>query len=149
MHIREANESDIDALVEMGRAFFAYSAFSAKSSFDAASVEATLLGAMRTGCVLVCERDGVVIGGIAGVLAPVWFNMHELAAVEMAWWVAPEFRKTFAAIRLYHAFEAWAVDKGASVVVMSDLVINGTPPEAKLFEKLGFAATERSHMKRV
>ena len=39
--------------------------------------------------------------------------------------------------------------QGASVVVMSDLVINDVPPEAGLFEKLGFAATERSHMKRV
>ena len=61
----------------------------------------------------------------------------------------PEHRGSKLAIKLLREFERWGKERGASHVVMSDLVIEGGTPAGQLFEKLGYVLVERSHVKGV
>lgn len=149
IQVRRGTIEDIDALVEMGGRFFAFSAFSGFIPYDADAVRTGLTGLLEHGVVLVADCDGQLVGGIVGAMAPVWFNKDTRAATELAWWVNEDFRHTSAGIKLYRAFEQWAKDQGAHAIVMSDLVIRGVAPAENLFRKLGFTTVERSHVKKV
>jgi RimJ/RimL family protein N-acetyltransferase len=153
--IRPAEPKDLDALTDMGAQFFAYSTFAKVVQFDRDAARAAIAryaapGTMLTdpdSVVLVAEVEGEVVGGLVGFIGPMWFNPAARVATELAWWVAEEHRGGTAAIRLYRAFEAWADKQDADVIVMSDLVIEGETPAARLFEKLGYATVERAHIK--
>ncbi len=154
--IRNADPDDLDVLADMGEKFFAYSAFAKVVPFDRDAVREAIGVYARPGTmltlpdslVLVAEVDDEIVGGLVGLIGPMWFNPAARVATELAWWVAEEHRGSSAAIRLYRAFEAWAWDRNADMIVMSDLVIDGETPAARLFEKLGYATVERAHMKR-
>lgn len=149
--IRPATHDDIDALLAMGEKFFLFSRFAQFANFDRDTARASitaLIGA-EVGVCLVAVIDGEVVGGIVGALAPLWFAPTCLSATEFAWWVSEEHRGGTAGIKLLRAFEQWAKNKGAAMVSMSDLVIEGATPAGRLFEKLGYTVIERSHVKKV
>jgi GNAT superfamily N-acetyltransferase len=147
--VRRGTIEDIDALVDMGGRFFAFSAFSEFVPFDPDAVRAGLIALLDGGVVFVAEREHQIVGGIVGAMTSVWFNPDARTATELGWWVDEEHRTTSAGIKLYRAFEAWAKEQGAHAIVMSDLVIRGVAPAENLFMKLGFTTVERSHVKKV
>lgn len=135
----------------MGEKFFVFSHFAQFADFnrDTARASITALIGAEVGVCLVAAIDGEVVGGIVGALAPLWFAPTCLSATEFAWWVSEEHRGGTAGIKLLRAFEQWAKNKGAAMVSMSDLVIEGATPAGRLFEKLGYTVIERSHVKKV
>lgn len=149
--IRKAVPEDLDTLIQMGERFFAYSRFANVVAFDRETVRASLdaLIGSDTSLVLVAVVDGQIIGGIAGTLAPLWFAPGMLSATEFAWWIDEAHRGGVSAVRLLRAFEQWAKTRGAAVVSMSDLVIDGQTPAGSLFDRLGYVVVERSHVKRI
>lgn len=147
--VRRGTIEDIDALVDMGERFFAFSAFSEFTPLDPDSVRNSLLSLLDGGVVFVAEHEQQIVGGIVGMMTSVWFNQNVRTATELAWWVDEEHRTTSAGIKLYRAFESWAAEQGAQAIVMSDLVIRGAAPAENLFMKLGFTTVERSHVKKV
>ena len=150
MHIRPATDDDLDALVALGHRFFAFSRFADFVKFDASAARASLSRLKESGLVLVAEAaDGQIAGGIAGLLAPVWFNPSACMAAELGWWVDAAYRGSSAGVKLAKAFEQWAREHGAVAVSMSDLVISGATPAGQLFEKLGYRVVERCQVKAV
>lgn len=145
--IRPAQPEDLDALVAMGERFFAFSPFHKLTRFDPQAARASIAQVADAGVALVATVDGVVVGGLLGVTTALWFNPAQLVASEVAWWVADEYRGGAAGVRLLHAFEQWAREQGATLVSLSDLVIDGDTPAGSLFEKLGYTLVERSHAK--
>jgi GNAT superfamily N-acetyltransferase len=147
--VRRATVLDVDELVELGRSFVAYSAYGNMVSVSDDDIVRGLCNALDNGVVFVAERNNRIVGGIVGLKNSLWFAPHVKVATELAWWVRPEDRNTPAAVRLLRRFERWAAEQGATHVAMSDLVIDGDTPAGKLFEKLGYTLTERSHIKGV
>lgn len=147
--VRRGTIEDIDALVDMGGRFFAFTAFSGFIPFDPDAVRTALIALLDGGVVFVAEREQQIVGGIVGMASSVWFNQNARTATELGWWVDEQYRHTSAGIKLYRAFEAWAVEQGADAIVMSDLVIRDVAPAENLFKKLGFTTVERSHVKKV
>lgn len=147
--VRRATVMDIDVLIEMGRGFLAYSAYGQSVPFDQDQMARGLCAVLDAGVIFVAEKDGEIIGGIAGCMSALWFSPSTKIATEMAWWMKPEHRGSKLAIKLLREFERWGKERGASHVVMSDLVIEGGTPAGQLFEKLGYVLVERSHVKGV
>lgn len=101
----------------------------------------------ESSCVLVAERDGLVFGVIGGPLTPIYMSAA-WAAVELFWWVDEAHRNGMAAIRLKDAFEAWAREREASIVVMSSLgLVDG--PADEIYNRTGYTLMERSWIKRI
>lgn len=148
--IREAIQDDLGRLVEMGEAFFAYSAFAPFVAYDPEQAAAVLSGLIDSpdAVVLVAELDGEVAGALVGALSSAWFNPTKRMAVELAWWLDPKHRHGTVGVRLMRRFEQWAQSRFADVLVMSDLVIDGSEPLGDLMTRAGYTYVERSHMKR-
>lgn len=147
MEIRKALFGDIDALVALGERFFAFSAYSAAFSFDASEARQAIAALLESGCVFVAEKSGELVGGIAGIISSPWFCPSKKTAVELAWWVDDSHRNGLAGVRLLRAFEEWGRQSGASFCTLTDLVIEGIAPASDLFVALGYALTERAHVK--
>jgi len=107
---RFATAADEDHILEMAKAFFAYSPYS-DVQFNDEAVRVLVRELMATGCIILSER-----GFIAGALTPLFFAPDILVASEVAWW-APDAGGT----ELRAAFEEWAVAAGASAVQLSTL----------------------------
>lgn len=131
----------------MGARFLAWSPYGQKLGYRVTDIEAGLNRMLAAGGVcFVAEREDRIIGAIVGILSELWFRPGVPVATELAWWVDPDARGA-TGIRLLRRFETWAIEKGAGLIALSDLVVDGVEPADKLFRSLGFTTVERSHIK--
>ena len=82
-------------------------------------------------------RGGEVLGGLFGVISPVYFS-QEKAARDMAWVVKKSSRGTFAAVRLVQDFEAWGLARGVKKFFLGQLTGINMEMTTALYEKLGY-----------
>ena len=147
-NIRKATVFDAANIAELGTKFFEFSEFKNFVTYDKVSAEENILKVLTQGCIFIAETDdNEIVGLIIGLLTPFWFNSAVKAATELAWFIDEKHRKGTVALRLYKEFEKWGHDNGATVFVMSDLVVDGETPAGTLFNKLGFTTVERAHIK--
>ena len=136
--VRNATAGDIPALIELGARMYIESRYSQNSHFDeekCAELARSVI-ASPAGCVLVAEKEGVVIGWMAGGIAEQWFS-HQLMAFEYGLFVAPEHRGGTAGPRLAKAFITWAKEHGAALINMG--ITTGVHEErtGEMYSRLG------------
>jgi GNAT superfamily N-acetyltransferase len=147
--VRQANEQDIDQLTAMARDFIGYSAYGTMISPSDDDIRTGISAIIRSGGMFVAEVDGKIVGAIAGAIAPMWFAPSIPCAIELAWWVDPSHRMTRIPFRLMATLETWAKDAGAKFLCMSELVVDGETPIARMLARMGYINTERSHVKEI
>lgn len=81
-------------------------------------------------------------GMLLGKASPFSFGYHKIA-MEVGWWVDPEYRKSGVGKSLIDAFEYWANKMGCSLVVMGSL----DDSLGSYYEKNGYKSAERLYMK--
>lgn len=148
MNIRMATIEDAAVLTAMGRDFMQYSEYRNIQVTDE-QLQAGIAQIIAFECSFVAEMDGRVIGAILGVTGPLWFAAHVRTAIELAWWVDPAYRITSAGIRLLKTFEDHARHLDVQYIAMSDLVVQGDTPVARLLGRMGYSVTERMHTKEI
>lgn len=133
--IRTATIEDIPRIVELGRMLHAESAEYRDISYDQDKVAETMIDAIeRRGVVFVYERDGAIIGGVAGVITEYWFSREKIAG-DYSVFVEPAHRNGLITVRLILAFKAWARRLGARQVKMG--VTTGITGADRLYQSLG------------
>lgn len=135
--IRPARFEDIPRLVVLGQALHQESSYQ-DMAFDPAKVSDFLASLIAgAGLLLVYERGGDVIGGIAGGITEQWFS-HEKVAFDYSLFIEKGRRGGMAAVGLITAFVEWARIKGVSQITMG--ITTGIHVEAtgRLYRSLGF-----------
>lgn len=139
MSIRTATTADVPRIIELGAALHAESPRWSRIPFNPARAAETMNGLILNpnGAAFLYEVDGIVVGGIAGLLQPHWACDADIAH-EMSFVIDPEYRGGMAACRLICALVAWGKIKGAAWLHAG--TSTGLDPEmvAKLYERLGF-----------
>lgn len=148
MEIRLAIVDDAASMVAMGRDFLAYSEYRSLDVTEGQMLEG-ITSVISAGMSFVAVADAQIIGAILGVACPFWFARHITAAIELAWWVAPSHRGSSAGLKLLNAFERNAASLGIQHIGISDLVVGGETPVAKLLARRGYRLTERMHTKEI
>jgi GNAT superfamily N-acetyltransferase len=148
MNIRLATIEDAAVLTAMGRDFMQYSEYRNLQVTDD-EITSGIVGVIANEMSFVAEIDGQIVGFILGIIGPMWFVQRVRIAVELAWWVDPAHRNTTAGVRLIKAFESHATNMGVQYIAMSDLVVQGATPVAKLLGRMGYIVTERMHTKEI
>lgn len=153
--VRYARYEDIPALVRLGRAMHAESPRYRDCNFDERKIENEARFAIEGGGLLgeprvlfVAEHNGELVGMFAGYLTHHWFGNDAIAS-DQVFYVAPEHRGSFAAVRLLDAFEAWAVASGAKEI--GPWISTEVAPEAvaRFFERKGYHLSARGFLKRI
>ena len=150
--IRRATKADIPALTFMGRKFFEESGFGAEMVFDEESLRKTLEHLLDSddGVVFIAiGANGRPIGGAGAMAYPYYFNLACRAGQELFWWIDPEIRGGLVGIRLLHALEAWAKERGCRTFTMISLPAIGDSPAARIYPRMGYRPSEHSFIKRV
>jgi len=88
------------------------------------------------GLVVVAEKDGALIGAIAGMVTDHYFADAKIA-YEFGLYVEPAQRGTLAGYRLAKAYIDWATEQGADQIDMG--ITTGIAEErtGKMYERLG------------
>lgn len=139
MSIRTATISDVPRIVELGAALHAESPRWSRIPFNRARAAETMTGLILNphGVAFLYEVDGLVVGGIAGLLQPHWACDASIAH-EMSFVIDPEYRGGLAACRLICALVAWSRIKGAAWLHAGTSTGLDAEMTAKLYERLGF-----------
>lgn len=135
MGIRRANPADIADILALGRKMHAESWY-AYLPFDEQKVLAAIELVMRGGFLAVYEVDGVIAGGMAGILTEFWFSREQMAT-DLALFIEPGRRGGIAASRLVQAFIVWARDAGAQEVSLAISTGVRAQETGDLFEAMG------------
>ena len=140
MGIRPATMDDLPRIIELGELLHHESPRWARLSFSrvrAADFISRLI-LNDWGCVFVAEKDGVIVGGIAGTALPHW-SSDDILGQEASFFMLPEARGSMAAVRLISALVAWGEMRGAKWMHAGSST--GLDPErtAGLYERLGFS----------
>ena len=145
MIIRKAKNDDIFDLLVLARGFSREAP--AMHKWDKDKTEAMLMACIEGThtTILVMEHEDEVVGGIVGVVQPL-FMSQTVVASELAWFVDPAHRGK-GAIKLVKAFEGWAKEMQADYITMAD--IRGIADLSKLYQRLGYELTEAAYSKKV
>lgn len=152
--IRAATVADIPALAKMGADFHRKSRLHEFEYIEAdCAASLTNLFALPAFMCFVFERppiapemEYVVVGAIAGITCPVYFNHAHASGEELFWWVddqAPQ----MAGIRLLEALEGEARARGCASWQMKAIERLGGDRLARVYERRGYDRFENSYIK--
>jgi GNAT superfamily N-acetyltransferase len=137
--IRSATEQDIPYIVGIGAAMAEELPHYRNFRYSARKVTefaAHLIGS-DDGFVQVAERDGMIVGLMAGMVTEHWMSEDRLGT-ELTVYMLPRYRGNGDAIRMIRAFTAWTRERGA---VVTNLGICTDSPDVDrtvtLYERLG------------
>ena len=148
--IRQARAEDIPALLQLGRAAHAESAY-AFLPFDenkALALAAAYLQRPADRCVLLAERGGAVAGFIAGLVEEYFFSTARMAR-DTLFIVDPPARGSAAARRLAESFAGWAQGHGAREIQIG--ISSGRKIEraGRFLQRLGYQPVGGLYKRRV
>lgn len=139
MNIRVATEDDLPRILDLGELLHNESPRWSRISFSRRKSAAMLSALIESsdGVIYVAVEDGIVVGGIAGVIEPHWSSEDRLAT-EVSLFMAPEARGKMTPARLICVLDAWAKKRGA--VWINGGTSTGLNPErtAGLYEAVGW-----------
>lgn len=133
--IRLAVESDVPALLAMGREFHAY-AYADMGELDEARATQLLRSIIASPRGLVLTNG---VGAIGGVLSPGWFQADSMVMEEAFWWAAGGGRD------LLREFVARSRAMGATSIMMSTLDNERSAAVDRIVRRFGFAPIERRY----
>lgn len=127
----------------MGREFVAAAN---QPAVDDESLTQTLAQLSEHGVLKVAE-NGSVCGVIGALVFPNYWNVNELIAQELFWWVDEAARGTSAGVRLLSAAEDACRDRGAKKLLM--LCLNDLDGDrvAQMYQRRGYEPQEQAYRK--
>lgn len=149
MILRKATQADVPTVLLMIKKFHASCSYK-DIPFSEAKTLTLIANAANDhpdNYCMVADKDGVVVGILAASLHAPLFS-EESVAVELGWWVEPEYRNGKAGLGLIRDFEKWAASKNVRVVQLSTL---GTtdPTVEDFFKRIGYYKVETTWHKRL
>lgn len=148
--IRAATIADTEDLLELARAMHAESPRFQRHEFSEAKAVAMIehLVEQSTGALFVATVGDHCVGMIAGLMGELFFSRAKYAT-DLVVFVTSEHRGSSMVVRLVKAFERWAIDAGASEILLGVSTGVATDRTVALYERLGYARTSVATIKRI
>lgn len=141
MIVRRAEISDIPAIVEMGRKFYAQTEYADHAEYCCRSAEGLAELAINNGAVFLAIDADKPVGMVGVVVCPFLFNTAHKYADELFWWVDQEAQNRGAGKALLDAAEEFARESGCLGIRMMHL--QSSPAQAgETYRKRGYIPCE-------
>lgn len=136
--IRPATHADLPVLMLMADAMHMESPRFSRLRFSGDKVQKLFMRLIDSpDCLLlIAERSGARIGGIAAMVTPHWFS-DDLVANDYALFLLPEHRGGTTAARLARAYIEWAREKGAKMIQLGVSTGVHADETAALYKAIG------------
>lgn len=138
LHLKIADENDIPVIIPLLRELYENSAYKEIDKFEekdiAESLKFTTSQHLSQGCSLLLYVDMKPVGVLICSYMKHFFNQNHKTAVELAYWIQPEY-KTYSTSRLLlKAYKEWAKRVGCKSYLLGKLRDNR--PEETLLRKI-------------
>lgn len=143
--IRHATGDDVYELASLGKHFSDSSPYAKYWDEDQLVSSLYRLLSLETVGIFVAQKDGKIVGAIAGMVAPMWCNPSLLIVAELAWWVEVEHRGRVGHL-LLKELEEWSHDVGAVIVSINE-VPSMNSNVGKLLTRRGYSMLEATYCK--
>lgn len=145
--IRAATSEDFPSLVRIGHDFYEFNPYKEYVELDEESLVATLEVLLESHILLVMEEDEKVVGAAGAYVAPLYWNLNYVNALEVFWWIDPEYRTKGSGLALKQALETKVKESG--VKFWSMVALESSEPEkiGKIYMASGFKPIEHTYMK--
>jgi len=142
MQIRAAQPSDLPRIVEMGMRSIDIGPYKdeIKNPAQAAQTAASVMSG--NGRILLAEDDGKAVGLFGFIIYP-HFYTGRTTAIELMWYVEPEYRHGFTAIALLRAAQRVAKELGAEKMQCSA----PTEEVGRAYEMVGYKKLEVAYQR--
>jgi GNAT superfamily N-acetyltransferase len=146
--IRKAKAEDAPRVLEMARHFLEGSSYGRWFPFRPRTMARLVDELLEGGIIFVLEpTPGLIVGMLCA--CPVQDPFSGLGiADELAWWVEPEHRRGTGGPKLLRSLEAWARQKGLSLVTMV-APVESDGDVGRFYTRLGYTAVETKFVKRL
>lgn len=147
MLVERATAADLEVIYSLGYRFYKLTPFySAGIEYDWDTVSTCINLCMDKGVALVARdhEDGPITGLCLIFVVPFPMNAHYTIASEWVFWVDEQYRKEGVGEALLTEAERLLTDAGVKLFNMVSLGHKGSE---RLYERLGFKATETTYMK--
>lgn len=141
--IRLATTADIPRMLELCQQFHFQSPYK-ETPYSVSKTRSLLERVLKSdeGLILVAEREGVLIGLIGGLVAPIPFADVRVAQ-ELAWWVDPKYRPSKDGIKLLEAYEYWAKNiVKVNQISVANLMNEYAPALERMYTRRGYEKKE-------
>ena len=148
--IRRARFTDLTQIIALGQAFWEEARIEKYGlGFDAEYFRRFLLNLMRNGegTILAALSDGMIIGGIAGVLVPWMLDANQTIMAELWWYVMPKYRGGRLALKLIKEMENEARRNKATHMSMVTQSERKETSLQKFYERIGYHHLEHYHLR--
>jgi hypothetical protein len=145
--IRPATISDAPTIARLGAIFHQQAGWDEVpyNETDCATAMTQFIP-MPTFLCFLAEKDESVVGMIAGILSPAYFNHSHITGEELFWWVSAD-AAPHTGVKLLTAIEDKARELGGNTWNMKSLArLNGERME-QLYTRRGYRASERLFIK--
>lgn len=138
MIIRKGKETDIHAVIAMGKAMHDESSLS-DMTFDVDKCEQWFFSALENGLVVIAENDGKYLGMLGAGTGELDFSKDKIAFDHLVY-VIPEYRGTRLAERMIKVYILWAKEMGVKEGRINIGINSGINTERteRFYRKLGF-----------
>lgn len=149
--VREATANDVFYATQLAHQLVKETGLKKSLGFDwkGCSKFAENLLSSENCCLFVAEVDGEVVGFVAGMVSPTFFNPSGIQAGELGWYVDPDYRNSRVATELHKSYEEWAKGRGATSIQMMHMDTEQSELIGKMYEKWGYHKVETSYLKEV
>lgn len=134
------------AVLEMGGLFFKEARLPGSFVAEKFVSAWSQIMSMDFGTVWIATTPEEVVGTMGVLIHPDMYD-GKLVAQEAFWFMHPNHRTGMHAVRLYYAFEAWAKERGAERISMSNTFNGSVEKTRKFYMKLGYRAVDVSYFK--
>jgi GNAT superfamily N-acetyltransferase len=147
MNLIRANESDVPRIMECARQFCA---IIPDVPLDEPGYASYWMDCLRdnSGVIFLLEHEGEVAGGIGGVYSKEPLTGRRIA-VELFWYVKPEYRGGSWPVRLLREFETWSVMAGCSHVCMIHMECSQPDRMGEFYQRRGYQLFETVYRKKL
>lgn len=145
--IREATESDFDAITKLASEFWQHTMFD--DEFCCESVYNMVSTCHENELLFVAEVDQEIVGFAAGIVGALLGNGAVKVGTELAWWLNPEHRGGSIGIKLLKAIESKAQLLGVKYWNMAFMCSSMPDEVERIYQKLGYTKAEVVYTRRL
>lgn len=146
--VQSIEEVNTVEFAKLGELFFAECRLPGKFDFIITLSNWSRLLGLNIGAIWIAlDKDNTtIIGAIGAMIYPDLWN-NDLVAMETFWFIHPDKRAGLTALKLLHEYEAWAKDRGAKRIIMSNVCSPNMQVLRKIYEAKGYRPVDVSYFK--
>ena len=145
--IRKPQLSDTKDLVNLCRLFWEESLKEYGLKWNEEDATQTVINFIKTLKSLVIEKEGKVVGVVAGIVIPSFFNYRSKIFTEVIWYVKPEYRRY--GLKLYAVLEQTLKNQDIDKITMINMSNSKAGKIGKFYQKKGYQFMETVWMKQL